>query len=93
MPVGRNKEQNMNSKIFIGAAYYPEMWAENEVEKDIERCRTLGVNTLRIGEFAWGRMEPEEGKYDFGWLERAVDRLHEAGINTIMCTPTATPPR
>ena len=83
----------MNSKIFIGAAYYPEMWAENEVEKDIERCRTLGVNTLRIGEFAWGRMEPEEGKYDFGWLERTVDRLHEAGINTIMCTPTATPPR
>lgn len=52
----------MKSRIYLGAAYYPEMWSEDEIEKDIGRCRQLGVNTLRVGEFAWGKMEPREGE-------------------------------
>lgn len=80
-------------QIYIGAAYYPEMWEESELEKDVERCKSLGVNTLRVAEFAWGKMEPREGEFDFSWLERVVDKLYENGINTVMCTPSATPPR
>ena len=80
-------------KIYIGAAYYPELWDESEVEKDIARCKELGVNCLRVGEFAWSKMEPKEGKYDFAWLLRVVEKLHENGIATVMCTPTCTPPR
>lgn len=83
----------MMSKIYIGAAYYPELWDENEIEKDIARCKEFGVNCLRVGEFAWGRMEPKEGEYDFTWLKKVVDKLHENGISTVMCTPTCTPPR
>lgn len=83
----------MDKKIYLGAAYYPELWDESEIEKDISRCKELGVNCLRAGEFAWGRMEPEEGRYDFGWLLRAVEKLHENGIATVICTPTCTPPR
>lgn len=83
----------MENKIYIGAAYYPELWEENELEKDIARCKETGVNCLRIGEFAWGRMEPKEGQYDFSWLTRVVDKLYENGIATVMCTPTCTPPR
>lgn len=79
--------------FLIGAAYYPEMWEEAEVDKDIERCREYGLNVLRVGEFAWSKMEPREGEYDFGWLLRTVDKLHRAGIGTVMCTPTCTPPR
>lgn len=79
--------------LFLGAAYYPEMWDEAEVDRDIARCRELGINTLRVGEFAWGKMEPREGEFDFSWLLRVVDKLHGAGIYTVMCTPTATPPR
>lgn len=79
--------------FYIGAAYYPELWDVAEVEKDIERCKRLNVNTLRIGEFAWSKMEPREGVYDFEWLERVVDQLHENGIYTVLCTPTCTPPR
>lgn len=55
----------MEKKIFIGAAYYPELWDEREIEKDILRCKELGVNTLRIGEFAWSKMEPKEGRIQF----------------------------
>ena len=51
-------------KVYLGAAYYPELWDEDELEKDIARCKEVGVNCLRIGEFAWGKMEPEEGKFD-----------------------------
>lgn len=80
-------------KIYLGAAYYPEMWDESELEKDILRCKELGVNCLRVGEFAWGKMELEEGKFDFTWLLRIVDKLYENGIYTVMCTPSATPPR
>lgn len=83
----------MDKKIYLGAAYYPELWDESEIEKDISRCKELGVNCLRVGEFAWGRMEPEEGRYDFGWLLRAVEKLYANGIATVICTPTCTPPR
>ena len=79
--------------MYIGAAYYPELWEESEIEKDIERCGELGVNCLRIGEFAWSKMEPQEGVFDLAWLERIVDRLHRAGISVVLCTPTCTPPR
>lgn len=80
-------------KIYIGAAYYPELWDESEIDKDIRRCKELGINALRMGEFAWGKMEPKEGEFHLEWLENTVDKLYENGIYTVMCTPTATPPR
>ena len=79
-------------KILVGAAYYPEMWEESEVEKDIVRMRESGVNTVRVAEFAWGRMEPEEGKFDFGRLERAVGKLGDAGIGARAAIGLATLP-
>ncbi len=81
------------SKIYVGAAYYPELWEESEVERDIARCKQLGVNTLRIGEFAWSTMEPKEGEFHFEKFARVLDKLYGAGISVIFCTPTCTPPR
>ena len=69
------------------------MWEESEIEKDIQRCKETGINCLRIGEFAWGKMEPKESEFDLPWLEKIVDKLYENGIYTVMCTPSATPPR
>ena len=80
-------------KLYIGAAYYPELWDAAEIDKDIQRCKELGLNVLRVGEFAWSKMEPREGEYRFDWLVEVVDKLHAAGIHTVMCTPTCTPPR
>lgn len=79
--------------MYIGAAYYPELWNEAELDKDIERCKEYGINVLRVGEFAWGKLERQEGVFELAWLERTVDRLYEAGIATVLCTPTCTPPR
>ncbi len=77
---------------YIGAAYYPEAWPEGTIDQDIERAKEIGINTFRIGEFAWSRMEREEGQHDFGWVHDVVNRLGEEGFAVIMATPTATPP-
>ena len=53
----------------------------------------LGLTHVRIGEFAWSRLEPKRGTYDFDWLRRAIDTLHAAGLKVVLGTPTATPPK
>ncbi len=77
---------------YLGAAYYPEDWPLEQVDEDIALMRDAGMTVMRIGEFAWSRMEPKEGVYTLDWLHLVVDKLGEAGIATIMGTPTCTPP-
>ncbi len=78
---------------YLGAAYYPEDWPLEQIDDDIALMKESGCNVMRVAEFAWSRMEPEEGRYDFEWLHTVVDKLGDAAIATIMCTPTATPPQ
>ena len=79
--------------FYIGAAYYPELWDKEEVIKDVQRMKDLGINCVRIGEFAWSTMEKTEGVYDFSFFKYVMDVMHENGIAVIMCTPSSTPPR
>ena len=77
---------------FLGVAYYPEDWDVSEMDKDIEKMRSVGINVARVGEFAWRKMETEDGKFDFSWLHEVVEKLKDAGIGVVIGTPTATPP-
>jgi len=77
----------------LGVCYYPEHWPEIWWADDARRMRELGLTFVRIGEFAWSRFEPARGKFDWGWLDRAIETLHAAGMKIVMCTPTATPPK
>ncbi len=79
-------------QIYYGAAYYPEVWPEQEIDKDIARMKELNMNVMRMAEFSWSTMEPQEGKYNFGWLHKVIDKLNGSGIATILGTPSATPP-
>ncbi len=76
----------------IGVCYYPEHWPESRWVADAQHMKNLGISMVRIGEFAWSKLEPEPGNYQFDWLERAIDTLHKAGHEVILGTPTATPP-
>ena len=76
-----------------GVCYYPEHWPEDLWEQDAQAMVDAGLSWVRIAEFSWIKMEPEDGVYDFEWLDRAVDILGRAGLKIIMCTPTATPPK
>jgi len=80
-------------RFLMGAPHYPEHVDESSWRRDAERMAAAGVNTARLGEFAWHIFEPYEGKFDFALFDRAIDVLGAAGIDTILCTPTATPPR
>lgn len=78
--------------LAIGAAWYPEQWPEAQWDADLARMQAAGFNTVRIAEFAWSRMEPEEGRYDFAWLDRAIDAAVKHGMMVVLGTPTAAPP-
>jgi beta-galactosidase len=80
-------------KRTLGVCYYPEHWPEPQWAEDASRMAKLGLTWVRIGEFAWSRMEPEPGRYDWGWLDRAIETLGKAGLKVVLGTPTATPPR
>ncbi len=76
----------------FGSAWYPEQWEEARWPLDLALMRDAGMNVVRVGEFAWSRMEPEEGRFDLDWLERAVALAAVYGLKTVMGTPTAAPP-
>jgi beta-galactosidase len=80
-------------KRTLGVCYYPEHWPEEWWATDAKRMADLGLTWVRIGEFAWSRMEPTPGTYDWAWLDRAIDTLGKAGLQVVLGTPTATPPR
>ena len=78
--------------IMVGAAWYPEQWPESRWEDDLRLMEAADLRVVRIAEFAWSRMEPSEGHYDFDWLERAISLAGKHHIVTVLGTPTATPP-
>ncbi|MFL0670425.1 MAG: beta-galactosidase [Erythrobacter sp.] len=77
----------------LGCCYYPEHWPEEMWAEDARRMADMGLGLVRIGEFAWSRIEPEPGRYDWDWLDRAIATLAGAGLRIILGTPTATPPK
>lgn len=79
--------------MIFGACYYPEHWNRSEWAHHAKLMREAGFNTVRMGDFAWGVMEPEEGRFDFSLMDDAIQVLAEEGIDVIMSTPTAGPPK
>jgi len=77
----------------LGVCYYPEHWPEALWADDARSMREMGIGYVRIGEFAWSRLEPEPGRLDLSWLRRAIDTLGAAGLKVVLGTPTATPPK
>jgi len=77
----------------FGVCYYPEHWPQAQWNKDAAMMADLGLTYVRIGEFAWSRLEPKPGEYNFDWLDDAVACLTNVGLKVVMGTPTATPPK
>ena len=78
--------------ILYGVAYYPEYMPEDRLEQDVELMEKAGINVVRVGESTWSSWEPRDGEFRFAWMERALDRLHRAGIRAILGTPTYSIP-
>ncbi len=78
--------------LLLGAAWYPEQWPESRWETDLELMQKAHLHMVRLGEYTWSKIEPEEGQYDFGWMERAIDDAGKHGIFVVIGTPSQTPP-
>lgn len=76
----------------VGVDYYPEHWSPASWEQDAQRMQDAGITIVRLAEFAWSRLEPTEGTFDFDWLDQAINILSRHGIDIVLGTPTATPP-
>jgi len=87
-----NQVINPDHLMEVGSYYYPEQWPEEEWERDIKRMSELGFEFTHFGEFAWSNMEPEEGIFDFSWLDKSIALAEKYGMKVILCTPTPTPP-
>ena len=77
----------------LGVCYYPEHWPEEIWPRDAARMREIGLTQVRIAEFAWSRIEPTPGAFQWNWLDRAIDNLGAHGLEVMIGTPTATPPK
>ena len=78
--------------ILYGVAYYPEYMPSDRLDRDVELMEKAGITVVRVGESTWSSWEPRDGEFQFDWMERVLDRLHEAGIKVILGTPTYSIP-
>lgn len=81
-----------NKLVTTGIYYYPEQWDKSQWERDIKKIASMGFEFVHLAEFAWYKMEPQEGKYDFAWLDEVVELCRKNNLKVLMCTPSCTTP-
>ncbi|OPZ30731.1 MAG: Beta-galactosidase BglY [Lentisphaerae bacterium ADurb.BinA184] len=86
--------RSLPPRILHGGDYNPEQWEHipGTWDDDVRLMRLAGVTAASVGIFSWARLEPEEGRYDFGWLDRIVELLHGAGVRVFLATPSGAKP-
>jgi beta-galactosidase len=84
--------RGMAGRLCHGGDYNPEQWPPSVWHEDVALMREAGVTLATVGVFSWSTLEPTEGAYDFSWLDRVLDLLHDNGISAALATPTASPP-
>jgi beta-galactosidase len=78
--------------VLYGVAYYPEYMPYERLDTDVALMQQAGINVVRVGESSWGLWEPEDGRFEFAWMDRVVERMQKANIKVIMGTPTYSIP-
>ena len=78
--------------IAFGGDYNPDQWPKDVWDDDIRLMKQAGVNTVALAIFSWDRIQPTEDRWNFGWLDRIIEKLGKAGIATDLASATATAP-
>ena len=79
-------------QLLYGGDYNPEQWPENVWAEDVRLMRDVGVNFVSLGVFSWAKLEPARDHFEFAWLDRVMDLLHDNGVRVNLATATASPP-
>jgi beta-galactosidase len=75
-----------------GGDYNPDQWPAEVVAEDLRLMPLAGWTIATLPVFAWSLLEPEEGRFEFEWLDEIIDGLHGKGIRICLATSTATLP-
>lgn len=78
--------------VLYGVAYYPEYMPYERLDKDVELMRQAGISVVRVGESSWGLWEPQDGRFEYAWMDRLIEKARRAGIRVILGTPTYSIP-
>lgn len=78
--------------VLYGAAYYTEYMPYDRLDQDVQLMQQAGISVVRMGESSWGLWEPQDGRFEYAWMDRVVDRMQKAGIKVILGTPTYSIP-
>jgi len=84
--------QNKLDHLLYGVAYYHEYMPTERLDEDVKLMKEAGITVVRVGESTWSLFEPREGEFEFAWMDRIIDKMHEAGIEVILGTPTYSIP-
>jgi len=87
-----NAQTQKFNTILYGVAYYHEYMPYERLETDVKLMQDAGISVVRVGESSWSLFEPQEGVFEFEWMDRIIDRMHKAGIKVILGTPTYSIP-
>ena len=79
--------------LWHGGDYNPDQWPDKTLDDDIRLMNLSGCNVMSVGIFSWAHLEPAPGEFDFAWLDRVMDRLHDGGVYVALATPSAAHPR
>jgi beta-galactosidase len=84
----------MQKRLLHGGDYNPDQWLKypNILEDDLTFMKQVNANTFSVGIFAWAALEPREGEFTFGWLDKIMDDIAAIGGNVILATPSAARP-
>lgn len=80
------------TNVLYGAAYYSEYNPYERLDKDVALMKDAGITVVRMGESTWSLWEPEDGQFEYAWMDRVVDAMGKADIKVIMGTPTYSIP-
>ncbi|HEX8813569.1 MAG TPA: beta-galactosidase, partial [Terracidiphilus sp.] len=90
---GQQNPSNLDfPTVLYGAAYYHEYMPYDRLDKDVAMMKAAGLNVVRMGESTWSLWEPEDGRFEYAWMDRVVDAMGKAGIKVILGTPTYSVP-
>ena len=78
--------------VLYGAAYYTEYMPYDRLDRDVQLMQQAGISVVRMGESSWGLWEPQDGRFEYAWMDRVIDRMQKAGIKVILGTPTYSVP-
>lgn len=78
--------------VLYGVAYYTEYMPYERLDQDVQLMQQAGISVVRMGESSWGLWEPENGRFEFAWMDRVIDRMQKAGIKVVLGTPTYSVP-